>query len=73
VTGEDENAVLAECERGEDSAVSNYKDALADANLPADVRAVIERQYAQVQEAHDRVRNLERATGTSGSANTASA
>ena len=67
VTGEDEAAVLAECERGEDSAVSNYKDALADANLPTDVRAIIERQYAQVQEAHDRVRNLERATGGSSS------
>jgi uncharacterized protein (TIGR02284 family) len=74
VTGEDENAVLAECERGEDSAVSNYKDALADENLPSDLRATVERQYAQVQEAHDRIRNLERATGTSGgSANTANA
>ena len=73
VTGEDENAVLAECERGEDSAVSNYKDALADANLPTDVRAIVERQYAEVQEAHDRIRNLERATGMSGGANTASA
>jgi uncharacterized protein (TIGR02284 family) len=66
VTGEDENAVLAECERGEDSAVSNYKDALAAANLSADVRAVIERQYAGVQEAHDRIRNLERASGGGG-------
>lgn len=62
VTGEDENAVISECERGEDSAVSNYKDAL-DANLPADVRSIVERQYAQVKEAHDRIRALERATG----------
>lgn len=73
VTGEDENAVLTECERGEDSAVSNYKDALGDANLPTDVRSIVERQYAQVQEAHDRIRNLERATGSSGGTNTASA
>jgi uncharacterized protein (TIGR02284 family) len=73
VMGEDENAVLTECERGEDSAVSNYKDALADANLPSDVRTIVERQYAGVQEAHDRIRNLERATGMSGSANTAGA
>ncbi|HZH89491.1 MAG TPA: PA2169 family four-helix-bundle protein [Pyrinomonadaceae bacterium] len=69
VTGEDANAVLAECERGEDSAVSNYKDALADANLPADVRSIVERQYAQVQESHDRIRNLERATETGGASN----
>jgi uncharacterized protein (TIGR02284 family) len=69
VTGEDENAVLAECERGEDSAVANYKDALADENLPSDVRSIIERQYAQVQEAHDRIRNLERATDAGGNSN----
>ena len=62
VTGEDENAVISECERGEDSAVSNYKDAL-NANLPADVRSIVERQYTQVKEAHDRIRALERATG----------
>jgi uncharacterized protein (TIGR02284 family) len=62
VTGEDENAVISECERGEDSAVKNYKDAL-DENLPADVRAIVERQYAQVQEAHDRLRALEKASG----------
>jgi uncharacterized protein (TIGR02284 family) len=74
VTGEDENAVIAECERGEDSAVANYKDALADENLPSDIRSIVERQSAQVKEAHDRIRNLERATDTTGgSANTARA
>ena len=62
MTGEDENAVISECERGEDSAVSNYKDAL-NADLPADVRSIVERQYTQVKEAHDRIRALERATG----------
>jgi uncharacterized protein (TIGR02284 family) len=73
VTGQDENAVIAECERGEDSAVANYRDALADQNLPSDVRSIIERQSAQVKEAHDRIRNLERATDTSSGANTANA
>ncbi|HEX8457593.1 MAG TPA: PA2169 family four-helix-bundle protein [Pyrinomonadaceae bacterium] len=73
VTGADENAILAECERGEDSAVSNYKDALEDTHLPADLRAVIERQYAQVREAHDRIRNLERATDASGTTRGANA
>jgi len=63
VTGHDDNAIIAECERGEDSAVRNYKDALTDENLPSDVRTLVERQYAAVQEAHDRVRSLERATG----------
>jgi uncharacterized protein (TIGR02284 family) len=66
VTGKDDNAVISECERGEDSAVRNYKSALADESLTADVRAVVERQYAAVQEAHDRVRSLERVTGAAG-------
>ena len=63
VTGEDEGAVISECERGEDSAVRNYKDALADENLPGDVRSIIERQFTQVKEAHDRIRSLEKASG----------
>jgi uncharacterized protein (TIGR02284 family) len=62
VTGEDENAVISECERGEDAAVSNYRAAL-DADLPANVRALVERQFTHVKEAHDRIRSLERATG----------
>ena len=62
VTGEDEAAVISECERGEDSAVKNYQDAI-NAGLPADVRAIVERQYTEVKEAHDRIRALERASG----------
>lgn len=65
MTGEDEAGVISECERGEDSAVRNYEDALADEDLPADIRSIVERQFAQVKEAHDRIRSLERATGTS--------
>lgn len=61
VTGEDEGAIIAECERGEDSAVRNYKDALAQ-DLPENIRAIVQSQYAQVQEAHDRVRSLEKAS-----------
>jgi uncharacterized protein (TIGR02284 family) len=62
VTGRDDDAVVAECERGEDSAVSNYRAALV-IDLPGNVRQLVERQFAEVKEAHDRVRNLERATG----------
>ena len=63
VTGEDEAAVISECERGEDSAKRNYEDALGDENLPGDIRTIVERQYAQVKEAHDRIRSLEKAAG----------
>jgi uncharacterized protein (TIGR02284 family) len=60
VTGEDEHAVITECERGEDSAIRNYMGVLQD-ELPADVRTIIERQLRQVKEAHDQLRELERA------------
>jgi uncharacterized protein (TIGR02284 family) len=61
VTGEDEAAVISECERGEDSAVRNYEDALNDEHLPADLRSIVERQFIQIKEAHDRIRALEKA------------
>ncbi len=62
VTGRDDRSILAECERGEDSAVSTYRAAL-DADLPANVRAVVERQFGEVKQAHDRIRSLEKSTG----------
>ncbi len=60
VTGEDESAVISECERGEDSAIKSYKEALKQ-DLPSDLRAIVERQFSQVKEAHDRIRLLEKA------------
>jgi uncharacterized protein (TIGR02284 family) len=61
VTGQDEAAIIAECESGEDSAVSNYQEALKE-DLPANIKATIQNQYGQVKEAHDRIRDLKRAT-----------
>ncbi len=57
VSGQDEGAILSECERGEDSAVDSYQSALKEA-LPSDVNSVVERQYQQVKEAHDRIKGL---------------
>jgi uncharacterized protein (TIGR02284 family) len=54
----DEYAILAECERGEDSAVAEYRDALEHDELPESVHDVILRQYLGVKESHDRVRDL---------------
>ena len=62
VTGGDDASIINECERGEDSAVKTYSDALGK-DLPAGVRPVVERQFAAVREAHDRIRALERASG----------
>ena len=57
VTGKDEGAILNEAERGEDVAKKAYKDAL-DEDLPGNVASVLQTQYAQVQAAHDKVRDL---------------
>ena len=58
VTGEDEAAIINEAERGEDVAVKSYRDALAK-DLPNDVRNLVERQYREVQDAHNQVRSLQ--------------
>jgi uncharacterized protein (TIGR02284 family) len=60
VTGRDSGAIISECERGEDAAVRNYQDALNEA-LPANIQSIVQRQFAQVKEAHDRIRTLEKA------------
>ncbi|MFC5849930.1 PA2169 family four-helix-bundle protein [Deinococcus petrolearius] len=58
VTGRDDYAVVAEAERGEDVAISNYQEALNDAALPADLRDFVQAQYAQVKSSHDEIRDL---------------
>jgi len=57
-TGRDEAAIIAECERGEDVAVKAYEQGLG-SRLPADLRALVERQFLKVKEAHDQIRSLE--------------
>lgn len=57
VTGNDDLAILNECERGEDEAKQAYTDALKEA-LPSDMRALVERQAGEVLKAHDRIRDL---------------
>jgi uncharacterized protein (TIGR02284 family) len=52
------HAILSECERGEDISVMAYRDALAERDIDTQTRGLIQRQYEQVQAAHDRVRQL---------------
>ncbi len=61
VTSRDRHAILAEAERGEDAAVSAYKDALEE-DLPAPIRDLVSRQSTEVKAAHDKIRNLRDAT-----------
>ncbi|MEP6535198.1 MAG: PA2169 family four-helix-bundle protein [Bryobacteraceae bacterium] len=58
VTGNDEAAIVAECERGEDAARDAYQKALKE-KLPADLEAIVKGQYEEVKKAHDKVRSLE--------------
>ena len=57
ITGGDEHAILAECERGEDSAVEEYKKALDDGLTPA-AQELVSRQFAEIKAAHDRIKSL---------------
>lgn len=61
ISGRDERTVIAEAERGEDAALARYARALERIDLPPDVRGVIARQAAWIKEAHDRLKDLERA------------
>ena len=60
--GNDDRAVVGECERGEDAALAAYRAAL-DTDMHANVRAMVERQFAEVKEARNLISNLERGSG----------
>lgn len=64
ITGKSDEAILNECERGEDVALKAYREALQK-DLPANVRLLVEKQCQGVQRNHDEVkalRNLARAS-----------
>jgi uncharacterized protein (TIGR02284 family) len=58
----DEGAIIAECERGEDLAVKSYQQAL-ESDLTPDLKALVERQFLKVKEAHEQIRSLEQVHG----------
>jgi uncharacterized protein (TIGR02284 family) len=58
LTGRDDQSILNECERGEDSAVEAYRDTLNDENLPTNIRSIVERQFRSIQQVHDRVKQM---------------
>lgn len=53
----DDQAVLEECERGEDSALARYRKALQQP-LPDEAARVVQRQLVGVQRHHDQIRAL---------------
>ena len=63
LTGYSDEGMLDECERGEDAALARYRNALKE-DLPADIRAVVERQAQGAQRNHDQVKALRDAVKT---------
>jgi uncharacterized protein (TIGR02284 family) len=57
LTGKDKKAIISSCEFGEDVAKDTYKDVLHDLNTASEtVRSVIQKQYAEIREAHDKIK-----------------
>jgi uncharacterized protein (TIGR02284 family) len=54
VLGQDEAAVIAECESGEDAALKNYEEATS-VVLPPTVAEVVARQYKEIKDARQRI------------------
>jgi len=61
ITGMDDHAILAECERGEDVAKRAYEKAL-EQDLSADLRTMIGKQYREVKLNHDRIKEMRNVT-----------
>lgn len=69
MSGNDDKAILNECERGEDYAKKAYSDALKE-DLPLEVRTVVERQAQEITSAHNAVRDLrDQVNAVSGASN----
>ena len=58
LSGKSDQAMLDECERGEDAALERYRAALKDSDLPSDVMTLIQHQYEGVKRNHDQIRTL---------------
>ena len=57
LSGYRDETILEECERGEDLALRQYADAIANP-LPADLHAMLQRHLAGVSRTHDQIRRL---------------
>jgi uncharacterized protein (TIGR02284 family) len=57
VTSGDDKSILSECERGEDSAVHEFEEAMQD-GLTSPLRDIVSRQFSEIKSAHDRVKHL---------------
>ena len=58
ITGQDEQAVINEVERGEDYLKDKYETALNSGALSGEARSVVERCYQSVRSGHDQMSQL---------------
>lgn len=58
ITHRDDHVILAECERGEQHAISAYRKALNDPDLPADVADTLRTQAIEITTVHDQLCKL---------------
>ena len=64
LTGKDDKSILNEVERGEDSAVEAYVNALRQ-GLPENLKMIVEKQYLEIKGVHDRVKQMRDARSVS--------
>jgi len=58
VLSNDDKAIVAEVERGEDHIKAKFEDAMKDRELSPETRAAIEQGYGSVRQGHDEMRDL---------------
>ena len=58
VTGHDNHAILAECERGEDVAKKAYEEAGKLQNIPSDLKSILDKQSQGILAAHNEIKAL---------------
>lgn len=64
ITGADDNAIIAEVERGEDHIKEKFESAISDDDLSADSRSLITQCYESVKSGHDQMSGLKHALQT---------
>ncbi len=59
IAGNNDKAVIEECERGEKAALEDYQDVLSDTELPNTTREVVKKQHDRIQSALLKIKDLE--------------
>ncbi|ADI13931.1 ferritin-like domain-containing protein [Truepera radiovictrix] len=61
ITGKDDEAILAESQRGERAALDNYEDVLK-RDLPAHLKELVARQHEAIQQSYNELQSRQRAS-----------